>query len=83
MPSPTLAPTPKVEAAPEPNAPAPAAIKPNHPHRSKERASDGKLDSDGGRKIWHQVDGQWKWYPANRKPEVRRAIPRATLVNPP
>ena len=18
------------------------------------------------RRIWHQVDGQWKWYPANR-----------------
>jgi len=84
IPSPALAPTPKVQAAPEPNEPNESAPtpKPKHRHRSKELASDGKPDSDGGRKIWHKVDGQWKWYPANRKPEVRRAIPRATLVNP-
>jgi hypothetical protein len=82
MPSPAMAPTPKVEAAPEPNEPAPAAIKSKHPHRSEERTSDGKPDSENGSKIWHKVDGQWKWYPANRKPEVRRAIPRATLVSP-
>jgi hypothetical protein len=43
-------------------------------HRRQENLSP--LDDDNGRRIWHQVDGQWKWYPANRHHvPVKKALP--------
>jgi hypothetical protein len=55
-------------------------------HR-RETENNDPLDDDNGRRIWHKVDGRWKWYPANKKP-VKRALPadeapRAQPVNPP
>jgi hypothetical protein len=40
------------------------------------RASENNdpMDDDHGRRIWHKVDGQWKWYPAHRKP-VSKTLP--------
>jgi hypothetical protein len=39
-------------------------------------------DNDNGRRIWHRVNGKWKWYPADRMPvkkvfrkPVRKALP--------
>jgi hypothetical protein len=53
----------------------------------RETENNGPLDDDNGRRIWHKVNGVWKWYPANKKP-VKRALPadeapRAQPVNPP
>jgi hypothetical protein len=44
-------------------------------HRRQHEDND-PLDDDNGRRIWHQVDGKWKWYPANRHPlPVKKALP--------
>ena len=40
---------------------------------------------DSGKRIWHQVDGKWKWYPANKRHvTVKKALPpdEAPLVKP-
>lgn len=70
-PAPQL-PTPAVEPTPiAAESPAPVL---KRSHRRREDLSP--LDDDNGRRIWHQVDGQWKWYPANRHQlPVRKASP--------
>jgi hypothetical protein len=57
--------------------------------KTQRRETENKkpLDDDHGRRIWHKVNGAWKWYPANKKP-VKRALPadeapRAQPANPP
>jgi hypothetical protein len=66
LPSPAVEPTPPASASPTP------ALKQSH--RRQENLSP--LDDDNGRRIWHQVDGQWKWYPANRhQVPVKKALP--------
>ena len=47
--------------------------------------SNSPFDDDNGRRIWHQVDGKWKWYPANRyHVSVKKALPpdEKPAVNP-
>jgi hypothetical protein len=39
-----------------------------------------RFDDDRGRRIWHQVDGKWKWYPDNNRHLTGR--PAATLPVP-
>ena len=51
------APTPTPEKSPTPTA------KP----RVREPENNDPTDDDNGRRIWHKVNGRWKWYPANRK----------------
>jgi hypothetical protein len=70
-PAPPL-PTPAVEPTPiAAESPTPAS---KQSHRRQENVSP--LDDDNGRRIWHQVDGQWKWYPANRhRVPVKKALP--------
>jgi hypothetical protein len=65
-------PTPTAEPPPPPaESPTPAL---KQSHRRQENLSP--LDDDNGRRIWHQVDGQWKWYPANRHHvPVKKALP--------
>ena len=65
-------PTPTAEPAPPPaESPTPAL---KQSRRRQENLSP--LDDDNGRRIWHQVDGQWKWYPANRHHvPVKKALP--------
>jgi hypothetical protein len=65
-------PTPTVEPTPPPaESPTPAL---KQTHRRRENLSP--LDDNNGRRIWHQVDGQWKWYPANRHHvPVKKALP--------
>ena len=66
LPTPAVEPTPTAAESPTP------ALKQSH--RRKENLSP--LDDDNGRRIWHQVDGQWKWYPANRhQVPVKKALP--------
>ena len=64
----TVAPTPTP--TPEPS-PTPVA---QRKHEESEKVPP--FDDDNGRRIWHQVDGKWKWYPANRRhPPVKKASP--------
>ena len=66
LPTPTAEPTPLAAESPTP------VLKQSR--RRQENLSP--LDDDNGRRIWHQVDGQWKWYPADRHHvPVRKALP--------
>ena len=66
LPTPTVEPTPPAAESPTP------ALRQSH--RRQENLSP--LDDDNGRRIWHQVDGQWKWYPADRHHlPVKKASP--------
>ena len=66
LPTPTVQPTSVAAESPTP------ALKQSR--RRQENLSP--LDDDNGRRIWHQVDGQWKWYPANRHHvPVKKALP--------
>jgi hypothetical protein len=66
LPTPTVEPTPLASESPTP------ALKQSY----RRQESLSPLDDDNGRRIWHQVDGQWKWYPANRHHlPVKKALP--------
>ena len=79
-------PTPAPEPAPAPaetseraSTPAPAETPERASTRSERRhlrdsENNDPTDDDNGQRIWHKVDGRWKWYPAHRKP-VRKALP--------
>ena len=47
---------------------------PTEKRHRREPENNNPLDDDHGRRIWHKVDGRWKWYPVNRKP-VKKALP--------
>jgi hypothetical protein len=48
---------------------------PKHQNRPRSRGGS-PFDDDNGQRIWHQVDGKWKWQPANKhRLEVRKALP--------
>jgi hypothetical protein len=70
----TPAPTPVSASTPHPTpAESPTSIIKNHRSQNE---SDVPLDDDHGRRIWHQVDGKWKWYPAKRQHvPVKKAAP--------
>jgi hypothetical protein len=59
-PTPLLAPTP--ESTPLPTA---SLIPSSKQHQQDERHARSKDES--GKRIWHQVNGKWKWYPANNR----------------
>ena len=40
---------------------------PTSKHQDRYRESNAPFDDDKGRRIWHQVDGKWKWYPAHNR----------------
>jgi hypothetical protein len=81
IPTPTPLPTPTPEPTPLPTeSPAPTSKQSNRQHES-----NAPFDDDNGKRIWHQVDGKWKWYPANnRHVPVKEALPpgEAPLVKP-
>jgi hypothetical protein len=56
--------TPPLKSAPAPTAP-PAAISKHH---QRQHESNAPFDDDNGRRIWHKVDGKWKWYLAEKHP---------------
>jgi cell division septation protein DedD len=77
VPTPTSTPTPAPTESPTPT--------PTSEHHRRQHESNAPFDDDNGRRIWHQVDGQWKWYPANsRHVPVKKALPpdEAPLVKP-
>jgi hypothetical protein len=64
-------PTPEPSSTPEPS-PTPAAQR-----KQKETEKVAPFDDDNGRKIWHQVDGKWKWQRAKRRHSpAKKASPR-------
>jgi hypothetical protein len=74
--SPNQAPTPDRASNPAPataEAPKGASTRTERRH-SRVSENNDPTDDDNGQRIWHKVDGQWKWYPAHRKP-VKKALP--------
>ena len=64
--------TPKLESAPATTESPTATSK----HYQRQHESNAPFDDDDGRRIWHKVDGKWKWYLANKHPApVKKALP--------
>jgi hypothetical protein len=64
--------TPTLKSAPAPTESPTASSK----HYQRQHESDAPFDDDNGRRIWHKVDGKWKWYLANKHPApAKRALP--------
>jgi hypothetical protein len=65
-------------ATPEPIATATATpermTRPTKKRHRRESENNDPTDDDHGQRIWHKVDGKWKWQPAHRKP-VRKVLP--------
>jgi hypothetical protein len=84
-PIPTSTPVPTPTPAPEPT-PVPATSPtPTSKHYQRQHEGNGLFDDANGQRIWHQVDGKWKWYPANKHHvPVKKALPpdEAPLVKP-
>ena len=84
IPTPTPLPTPT--STPNTNAPTESPTPtPTSEHHRRQHESNAPFDDDNGQRIWHQVDGKWKWYPANSRPvPVKKALPpdEAPLVKP-
>jgi hypothetical protein len=84
-PLPTSTPVPTPTSTPTPAPTESATPAPTSEHHRRQHESNAPFDDDNGRRIWHQVDGKWKWYPANsRHVPVKRALPpdEAPLVKP-
>jgi hypothetical protein len=87
IPTPTPLPTPTSTPVPTPT-PAPTESPtptPTSEHHRRQHESNAPFDDDNGQRIWHQVDGKWKWYPANKHHvRVKKALPpdEAPLVKP-
>ena len=64
--------TPTLESAPAPTGSPTATSK----HYQRQNESNAPFDDDNGRRIWHKVDGKWKWYLANKHPApVKKVLP--------
>jgi hypothetical protein len=56
---------------------------PTSKHYQRKHESNAPFDDDNGRRIWHQVDGKWKWYPANKHDlPVKKALPVEAAQKP-
>ncbi|MBV8278612.1 MAG: hypothetical protein JO170_25595 [Verrucomicrobia bacterium] len=64
--------TPTLESPPERTESPTATSK----HYQRKHESDAPFDDDNGRRIWHKVDGKWKWYLANKhSAAAKKAVP--------
>jgi hypothetical protein len=71
---PTVTSTPAELPTPTP-APAESPI-PTSKHHQRQHERNAPFDDDNGQRIWHQVDGKWKWYPADKHHRpVKKALP--------
>jgi hypothetical protein len=69
-PVPTPTPTPEPTGVPS-ESPTPTAK-----HHQRQHESNAPFDDDKGQRIWHRVEGKWKWYPANKHHiPVKKALP--------
>ena len=60
--------TPTLESVPAPTESPRATSK----HYQRQHESNAPFDDDNGRRIWHKVDGKWKWYLANKHPAAEK-----------
>jgi hypothetical protein len=67
-------PTPMPEESPAPSATPERPARVTQKRHPRDSEDNDPLDDDNGQRIWHKVDGRWKWYPAHRTP-VRKALP--------
>jgi hypothetical protein len=74
-------PAPVPEQSPMPSATPEQAAAPREKLSAREPEIDEPFDNDNGRRIWHKVDGRWKWYPAPRKPG-KKALPPDAPAKP-
>ena len=63
IPTPTPLPTPTPESTPLPT----ESPTPSSKQHNRQNENNAPFDDDNGKRIWHQVDGKWKWYPANKR----------------
>ena len=63
IPTPTPLPTPTPESTPLPT----ESPTPSSKQHNRQNETNAPFDDDNGKRIWHQVDGKWKWYPANNR----------------
>src|SRR6202047_3736137 len=81
IPTPTPLPTPTPESTPLPT----ESPTPTSKQHNRQNENNAPFDDDNGKRIWHQVDGKWKWYPANKHHRpAKKGLPpgEAPLVNP-
>jgi hypothetical protein len=77
--TPTPLPTPESQTA------ATESPTPSSKRHNRQNEDNAPFDDENGSRIWHQVDGKWKWYPANnRHVTVKKALPpdEAPLLKP-
>ena len=65
--TPTSEPIPTPEPTPESTPLATKALPPSSQQHNRQRVNNARFDDDHEKRIWHQVDGKWKWYPATNR----------------
>ena len=74
--TPTPTPTPLPTATPESTPVATESPIPFSKRHNRQNEKNAPFDDDEGGRIWHLVDGKWKWYPANKRHvPVKKALP--------
>ena len=68
IPTPTPLPTPTPESTPLPT----ESSTPTSNQHNRQNENTAPFDDDNGKRIWHQVDGKWKWYSANKTSCTRK-----------
>ena len=74
-------PTPAPEEFPAASATPESSPASSEKRRERDSGNNDPSDDDNGQRIWHKVDGRWKWYPAHRKP-VKKALPSGETRQP-
>jgi hypothetical protein len=76
IPSSTPVPSPTPTFTPQATSPPTESPTPTSKHYKRQNEMNAPFDDDNGRRIWHKVDGKWKWYPANKHHVlVKKALP--------
>jgi hypothetical protein len=82
---PIATPTPPPIPTPESTPVATESPTPSSKRHNRQNEHNAPFDDQNGSRIWHQVDGKWKWYPANKRHvPVKKTLPpdEAPLVKP-
>jgi hypothetical protein len=66
-PIPTPTPAPLPTPTPESTPVATESPTPSSKRHKRQNENNAPFDDANGSRIWHQVDGKWKWYPANKR----------------
>jgi hypothetical protein len=66
-PAPLSTPLPLSTPIPESTPLATKTSPPSSQQHNRQRVSNTRFDHDHEKRIWHQVDGKWKWYPATNR----------------